>query len=217
MRSSAAAGAVLPTRADDYHESKERRSSNAAGWPKQAVRGAVVVCLLILAIVYFGAPRGTIGRRAEPGRGRRPASASRPSSALRKLHGKPRFGVGAAVERACGERTEALTVWLDALHDLETQCPHLDERERAQIIENAKRQCGAWCIWDLETDEKVGWQLSKPCFYAFRSPHEHCDRWWFQRPGSEEIDARTEAEERAFGALGIDAREDEEEEYAARR
>ncbi|POY75498.1 hypothetical protein BMF94_1400 [Rhodotorula taiwanensis] len=104
--------------------------------------------------------------------------------AIRKLHGKPRTGVGLAVERACGERHESLTPWLDALHGLEEKCPQLDADERAQIVANAKRQCGSWCLWDLDRNVKVGWHLSGDCFQPFSSPHE-CDQWWYQRPGLE--------------------------------
>jgi hypothetical protein len=65
-------------------------------------------------------------------------------SSLRRLYGKDRVGAGAEVERACGERNKGLTLWLDVLQGLESECPTLESHERAQIVKNAKHQCGSW-------------------------------------------------------------------------
>ncbi|GAA5865291.1 hypothetical protein JCM8547_005046 [Rhodosporidiobolus lusitaniae] len=102
-------------------------------------------------------------------------------SRLRHLTGRVRHGVGASVQRVCGETDSGISDWLDALHGMALNCPQIPSSERQAIVDSATRQCGSWCVWDLRTPKMTGWHLSDDCFRRFESPHS-CDEWFWQRP-----------------------------------
>ncbi|TKA54513.1 hypothetical protein B0A53_03206 [Rhodotorula sp. CCFEE 5036] len=184
----------LPVNTRAPPRSTRRALSSAAGttsssWTASRSSGRryfvlVLLCVagaLVVSLNARSAKRARLERR----------SLSRPrtsSGSLRRLYGKDRVGAGAEVERACGERNKGLTLWLDVLQGLESECPTLESHERAQIVKNAKHQCGSWCLWDLDVPAHVGWYLTGPCFVPFAGSHPDCDHWWSARPGHEQID-----------------------------
>ncbi|KWU45533.1 hypothetical protein RHOSPDRAFT_25125 [Rhodotorula sp. JG-1b] len=174
----------LPVNTRAPPRSTRRALSSSAGstssWTSRRYLVLVLFCMAGALVVFLNAQSAKSARL-----GRRSLSRPRTSSGL---YGKDRVGAGAEVERACGERNKGLTLWLDVLQGLEAECPALESHQRAQIVKNAKHQCGSWCLWDLDVPARVGWYLTGPCFVPFEGSHPDCDHWWTKRPGHEQID-----------------------------
>ncbi|BGP11433.1 hypothetical protein JCM10049v2_007340 [Rhodotorula toruloides] len=102
-----------------------------------------------------------------------------------------RSAVGEELAEYCPEVTKAVSEWIDVLESEAPLCGAQGEREREveAVRENARYQCGAWCIWDLRLSTKSGWRLrpsssvrGRMCFERFENGHRDCDEWWYQRP-----------------------------------
>ncbi|GAA6004439.1 uncharacterized protein JCM10292_007068 [Rhodotorula paludigena] len=101
-----------------------------------------------------------------------------------------RPGVGGEIAEYCPEVDQARVDWVDALVALPTCAVasgggglRMGERLEGPLVESAKHQCGAWCIWDLRTSRKAGWHLRQDeCFERFEHGHPACDEWFWQRP-----------------------------------
>ncbi|KAM0790451.1 hypothetical protein ACM66B_003328 [Microbotryomycetes sp. NB124-2] len=91
---------------------------------------------------------------------------------------KQRTGLGRTLQQFCPETHQDMTEWIDALVTYDT----CDNSRKLHLIESAKHQCGAWCIWDLRTRARRGWRLTPPCFAPFEGARGPCDEWYYQRP-----------------------------------
>ncbi|KAK4049301.1 hypothetical protein OIV83_004238 [Microbotryomycetes sp. JL201] len=91
---------------------------------------------------------------------------------------KLRTGLGRALQQYCPETHPAMSEWIDSIVEYDT----CDKSPKQPLIDSAKYQCGAWCVWDLRRRDARGWQLTPPCFAPFNAPHQQCDDWFFQRP-----------------------------------
>ncbi|GAA5985369.1 hypothetical protein JCM10908_006949 [Rhodotorula pacifica] len=96
-----------------------------------------------------------------------------------------RSGVGRILQDRCGESSEAITQWIDAL-----ERPHQCEDsvikaplDSSALQRSAKFQCGAWCIFDLTTKEYAGWGFNGACFTPFDDTVPGwCKQFWSSRP-----------------------------------
>ncbi|KAJ8291762.1 Glycosyltransferase family protein 64 protein C5 [Rhodotorula toruloides] len=104
-----------------------------------------------------------------------------------------RSAVGEDLAEYCPEVTKAVSEWIDVLESDQPLCAGTGGREREmeveEVRENARYECGAWCIWDLRLSTKSGWRLRPSfsarggmCFERFEDGHRECDEWWYQRP-----------------------------------
>ena len=84
----------------------------------------------------------------------------------------------------CGEISTEMTACIDAIVEPRMCAGYsLTEDEHDDFIASAQRQCGAWCIFDLSTNDPVGWAYDGDCFVPFQPP-SLCDKFFFQRPAT---------------------------------
>ncbi|GAA5858132.1 hypothetical protein JCM8547_005665 [Rhodosporidiobolus lusitaniae] len=101
-----------------------------------------------------------------------------------QLNAPARAGVGKELQNRCGESNQALTDWINSLekpvHCKARQGMTLDART---LQRSARFQCGAWCIFDLTTNDYAGWSYNGACFTPFDQTEQGwCKQFFSGRP-----------------------------------
>lgn len=83
---------------------------------------------------------------------------------------------GKQLAKLCGEDAGTMSEWISMM-ETSAMCGNVGVDVSEAIGKHIQKQCGQWCMFDIERPDDAGWVFNGQCFTKFEDRQHECHKF----------------------------------------